>query len=328
MLGVLALVPMMQFIAGAPTDQGALGVVNDSWVTPSDTALIAALAGMVAGAFVTKDVVAILFRRWQLRFMAEQEVRGLRRRLLKGYLVGPYAWHLVKNTSDKLWTVDYAVAIGYTHGFTAALGALTEVLTITLLFVSLLFVSPMVALAALVYFGAAGLVMQRWLRPRVAAAGAPRCGRRSARPRSRLQSMGAVKEVKLRRAHDLFVDEFAAARPPGARARASSTLLNELPKYLLEIVFVVGIGLLALTVVTHERAPRTHSCVLGVFVAAGSRILPSAVRLLGASAASASPGSRWRTSSPSTPTSERPSALEQAEVTTDVCPPATSSSRT
>ncbi len=280
MLGVLAFVPMMQFIAGAPTDQGALGAVDRALGNPGESTLIGVLAGLVAGAFVTKDIVAILFRRWQLRFMAEQEVE-VSQRLLTGYLVGPYAWHLVKNTSDKLWTVDYAVAIGYGNGFTSALGALTELFTITLIFVSLLFISPVVALAALVYFGLAGLIVQAWLRPRVAAAGAAAMQATQSAAKIGLQSMGAAKEVKLRRAHDRFVDDFVVARRSGANARASSTLLNELPKYLLEVVFVIGIGLLALAIVSTDG---THDAlvVLGVFVAAGSRILPSSVRLLGA----------------------------------------------
>jgi ABC-type multidrug transport system fused ATPase/permease subunit len=279
MLGVLALLPLMQFITGARGDQGALGAVNRLLHDPGDSTLIAVLAGMVAGAFVMKDVVAILFRRWQLRFMAVQEVE-VSRQLLTGYLVGPYAWHLVKNTADKLWTVDYAVSIGYTGGFTAALGALTEIITISLVFASLVFVSPTVALAALVYFGTAGIVVQRWIRPRVLAASAASAEASLAAAKISLQSMGAAKEVKLRRAHHLFVDDFVTARTSGARARASSSLLGELPKYLLEIVFVLGIALLALTVVSTNGTDGAL-VVLGVFVAAGSRILPSSVRLLG-----------------------------------------------
>ena len=318
MLGVVALLPLMQFITGAPDDQSALGVVNRVLDHPSDSALVAVLAGMVAGAFVMKDVVAIFFRRWQLRFMAVQEVE-VSRRLLSGYLVGPYAWHLVKNTADKLWTVDYAVAIGYTGGFTAALGALTEIITITLVFASLLFISPVVALAALVYFGAAGIVVQRWIRPRVLAASAAAAEASLRASKISLQSMGAAKEVKLRRAHELFVGDFVTARTSGARARASSTLLGELPKYLLEIVFVLGIGLLALTVVTANGTDGAL-VVLGVFVAAGSRILPSSVRLLGTLAGvrfARKPLTHLVTEYANQQEAQR---LELAEVTTDLVP--------
>ena len=279
MLGVLALIPMMQFITGVPTDQGALGAINRFLGYPETNVLIAALAGLIAAAFVVKDVLALLFRRWQLRFMAEQEVE-ISTRMLTGYLVGPYSWHLAKNTSDKLWTVDYAVSVGYGTGITSVLGAVTEVLTITLIFVSLLFVSPMATLAALAYFGVAGLIVQRSLRKRLAAAGAAAMGATQEAAKISLQSMGAAKEIKLRRAHNLFIDEYSAAKREGARARASSQLLNDLPKYLLEIVFVIGICLLALGVATTNGA-REALVVIGVFVAAGSRILPSVVRLIG-----------------------------------------------
>ena len=280
MLGVLALVPMMQFIADVPSDTGALGVINRALGNPDQDVLVAVLAGLVATAFVLKDVVAVVVRRWQLRFMADQEVE-ISRRMLTGYLVGPYSWHLVKNTSDKLWTVDYAVSVGYTTGITAALGAVTEVFTIALIFIALMFVSPVATLAAVLYFGVAGLTVQRSLRRRIAAAGAAATVGTQAAAKTSLQALGAAKEIKLRHAEERFVEEYAGSRRAGARARATATLLNEIPKYLLEAVFVVGIGLLALGVVSTSGS-QDALVVLGVFVAAGSRILPSAVRLIAA----------------------------------------------
>jgi ABC-type multidrug transport system fused ATPase/permease subunit len=280
MLGVLALVPMMQFIADLPHDEGALGIVDRALGAPSDNVLIGALSVLVAGSFVVKDVVAILFRRWQLRFMADQQVE-ISTRMLTGYLVGPYSWHLVKNTSDKLWTIDYAVSTGYGTGITSALGAVTEVFTISLIFIGLLFVSPVAALAALVYFGLAGLVVQRGLRRRVLAAGVAAMTATQRATKTSLQSLGAAKEIKVRGAHERFVGEYAVSRRASARAQATSLLLGEMPKYLLEVVFVVGIGLLALGVVATSGTSETL-VVLGVFVAAGTRILPSAVRLIAA----------------------------------------------
>jgi ATP-binding cassette, subfamily B, bacterial PglK len=278
MLGVLAMLPMMQYISGLDPDSGALGAINDLLGNPSEATLVAFIAGLVVGAFVLKDVISILFRRWQLHVMADQEV-VTSTRMLEGYLVGPYAWHLARNTSDKVWTIEYAVQIGYISGISSALGAMTEVLTISLIFVSLLIVSPVATTSALLYFGLAGLAVQRWIRPRVAAAGERAQNASRATSKITLQALGAGKEVKLRRSHDMFVDGYLSSRSEGAHARATSTLLTEMPKYLLEIVFVVGIGLLAVGV-TATNSKQESLVLLGVFVAAGSRILPSAVRLI------------------------------------------------
>lgn len=280
MIGVLTMLPMMQFIAGSDVNSSALGYVNRTLGTPSRSVLVTALAGMIVGAFVVKDIIAIVFRRWQLHFMAEQEAQNSVQ-MLRGYLTGPYAWHLTRNTSDKIWTVGYAVGMGFSGGVTAALGLIAEVLTIGLIFISLLFVSPVPTIFAAVYFGLAGVVLQRVIRRRAQTAGERSQVASQVASRTSLQSLGAAKEIKLRRAHEQFVSQYAQGEYVGAHARASAVLLGEVPKYLLEIVFVTGIGLLAWAATALDTG-QSALVVLGVFVAAGSRILPSTVRMIAA----------------------------------------------
>lgn len=283
MAGVLAMVPMMQYVTGQPVDQGALGVINGLLGEPPLRTLVVLLSLLIVGAFVGKDLVAIVFRRWQIRFLAEEQVR-ISTELLEGYLTGPYAWHLTKNTGDKLWTVQGAVGLGFTGGLAGLLAALTEAFTIGFIVVSLLFISPTATVAAVCYFGAAAFVIQRLIRPRILEAGHRSQLAAQALAKASLTSLGAVKEIKLRRAHEPFVQTFTRASHEGARAGASATLLAEIPKYFLEVVFVVGVGVLAVAATTDHSA-QEGLLLLGVFVAAGTRVLPSAVRLINATAA-------------------------------------------
>jgi ABC-type multidrug transport system fused ATPase/permease subunit len=280
LLGVLAMLPLMQLIAGAPVDEGALGWVADLLGTTDEGTIVTAIASVIVVAFTVKGVASILFRNWQLRFMADQEVMTSTR-ILRGYLVAPYAWHLVKNTGDKLWTVEYAVSMGFTGGVGAMLALATEAFTISFIFLGLLITAPLAALLALCYFGLAGLVLQQLIRPRVLEASRRSQEATLVTSSTSLQALGAAKEVKLRRAEEQFIVRYRRARHRGAHARATATLLNELTKYLLEIAFVVGIALLAF-VVTRTSGAQAGLVTLGLFVAAGSRILPSTVRLIGA----------------------------------------------
>lgn len=279
-LGVLAMLPMMQYITAQDRDSGALGTVNKALGNPSEGVLVLVLALIIVGAFVLKDVVSIFFRWWQLNFMARNQV-AIQARILEGYLVGPYAWHLTKNTSDKLWTVQSAVGIGFTGGISAVLGVITEVLTITFIFVSLLFISPGATAGAILYLGIAGLIVQRVIRPRILHASQRNLEASQAVAKSSLQSLTAVKEIKLRHAHRPFVESFAESSTKGARAGVSASLLGEIPKYFLEIVFIVGVGLLAVASATASSSGDSLT-LLAIFVAAGTRILPSAVRLINA----------------------------------------------
>lgn len=280
MIGVLAMLPMMQFISGSPADQGALGFIYRALNNPSRTTLVTVLALLIVGAFVLKDVIALIFRRWQLHFMADQEAQTSVQ-LLRGYLVGPYSRHLERDTGDKVWAVGYAVTMGFSGGITAALGLLTEFLTILLIFISLIFVSPLPTLLAAAYFGVAGMVLQRSVQRESRAAGERSVTASQIVTQSSLQAFGAAKEIKLRRAEEPFVTNYASGEHTFAHARASATFLLDVPKYLLEIVFILGIGMLAF-VSTALNNGQSALILLGVFVAAGSRILPSTVRLIGA----------------------------------------------
>lgn len=278
MLGVLAMLPMMQYVTGQSREAGALGVVNDFLGGPEPRALVICLALVIFGAFVVKDVAALFVRRWQLRFMATQQV-AISTSLLEGYLTAPYWWHLRQNTGDKLWTVQGAVGMGYVGGISSALAALTELLTIAFIFISLLAISPVTAIVAAVYFSVASLAVQRVIRPRIQEAGERTRVASQEVAKSSLQSLTAVKEIKLRRAERPFVDEFRIRSAEGAEAEVQAQILTSLPSYFLEIVFVLGVGILA-AVVTTGASAQEGLVLLGLFVAAGTRVLPSAVRLI------------------------------------------------
>ena len=280
MLGVVAMLPMMQYVTGQSPDSGALGWVSTLLGDPSPRVLVLSLALIIFGTFVVKDVAALLVRSWQLRFMATQNVR-ISTALLEGYLTAPYSWHLRQNTGDKLWTVQGAVSMGYSGGLTSALSVLTELMTIVFVFGSLLLISPMIAVSAAVYFGVAAFVIQRVIRPRIQAAGERTREASQAVSKSSLQSLSAVKEIRLRRAHQAFVDEFSEKSAQGAEADVRASILTSIPSYFLEIVFVLGIGVLA-AVATTGGSAEEGLVLLGLFVAAGTRVLPSSVRLISA----------------------------------------------
>lgn len=280
MVGVIAMLPMMQYVTNQPLDSGAVGWVSDLLGDPSPRTLVLSLALLIFGTFVIKDVASLLVKRWQLRFMATQNV-SISAGLLEGYLTAPYWWHLRQNTGDKLWTIQGAVAMGYAGGLTSALGALTELLTIVFIFGSLLVISPTIALAAAFYFGIAAFLVQRMIRPRILAAGERTREASQAMSKSSLQSLTAVKEIRLRGAHQQFVDEFREKSQDGAEAGVRAAILTALPSYFLEITFVLGIGILA-AIATTGASAQEGLVLLGLFVAAGTRVLPSSVRLISA----------------------------------------------
>src|SRR5690606_33205291 len=86
------------------------------------------------------------------------------------------------------------------------------------------------------------------------------------------------RETRLTGSARTFIDRYRSARLRGARAQRQMGVLSDVPRYLLEVVFIVAIvgiaGILILTGEQNQVLP-----VLGVFAAASVRVLPVLTRM-------------------------------------------------
>jgi ABC-type multidrug transport system fused ATPase/permease subunit len=272
----LSLLDTIGVLATVPADQGALGWVSDTLGTTDTQRLVLVVCLFIVAVFVTKSVLAFLFRRWQVHFLADQQA-VTSADILRRYLSVPYAFHLRRTPAELLRTVNDGIAMTYS-GVTAAVQVVVEACNITFVMVALVVVAKWPALFTLVYFVVFGYLLQHLTRSRLRAAGHRTIDAATDAYRLAIQSLNAVKEIKLRDAGDDFADRYLTARRRAAAAGADGTVYSEMPKFAFDVIFVVGIALLAAGL--FAAGGEQPLVTLGLFVAAGSRLLPSVVRLL------------------------------------------------
>lgn len=283
MLGVLSMVPLMGMFTGMDRDSGVLKMVAEViGGSPDDATLTMAIAGAALSAFVLKGVVTIAFRWWQSGFLARQQTETAVR-LLKGYLLAPYSMHLSRNKSELMRNLNSSISETYNSALNGMLALIAELITVLAIFGVLFVLQPLLTLGAVVYLGMAAGVMQIIIRKRAASLGARLMAFAEESLRHVLHALGAVKEVKLRNNPDPFVQDYQEARFGEAMTRREFGFLTELPKYLLEIVFIVGVAILA-AVLFSTAPPDIALPLLALFAAAGVRVLPSLVRMLASAA--------------------------------------------
>jgi ABC-type multidrug transport system fused ATPase/permease subunit len=278
-LGVLAMLPLMGLFTGADTRSGALGVLSGVFGGSLDERELTLLvAGGALLAFILKGAITVAFRWWQLGFLARQQAETAVT-LLRAYLRAPYSMHLRRNTSEFIRIIAGAVPESYNFAINGFFAFAAELITLLAVSALLLAVNPLLALTALLYLGIAAGILHWSIRRRVTSMGVDLAHHSQRTVKSMLHALGAVKEVKLRNNPDPFVEVYKESRFGEAYARRGYAFLGELPKYLMEIVFIVGIALLAaglfLTLAPEEALP-----MLALFGAAGFRTLPSVVRLI------------------------------------------------
>jgi ABC-type multidrug transport system fused ATPase/permease subunit len=123
------------------------------------------------------------------------------------------------------------------------------------------------------------LVFSRLIKRKAAAAGERFHVAVDAMYRSAFHALGGVKEIKVRQRTAHFVDEYEVNRQSFGSAKRVVQFLTDIPRYVLEVVFYVGVALLTVMVYQGTSSDQVVA-ELALFVAAGFRVLPSMIRML------------------------------------------------
>ncbi len=278
--GVLAILPLMQVLTGTDGDSKMVQWISDVTGDPSRERLIAYLGALVFGAFLAKDLFTIAFRWWMLGFVYQQDAETSER-LLRHYLAAPYREHLRRNSAELIRTMNDAVSQVYAQFVVGLISAVTEALTMLAILVSLFILMPLPATGIAVYFAITGWIFLRVVRRRASQAGERMLAAFNLVYRTAMHALGGIKDIKVRNNPEYFIDEYRLARREIASARRWSMILGELPKYVFEILFIIGVSILSWAVLSTSSSGAGLS-MLALFVAAGFRVLPSLVRFMGA----------------------------------------------
>ena len=262
-IGLLAIVPLVQLLSSTGDTTGLLARMDDWFGNPSRSRLA---------------LFVVIFRWWANGYIFGQEARTTTD-LLDRYMRAPYWIHLERNSAEFLRTLMDSIAQAYSSYVMGTVNFLTESVVASVIVIVLIVIQPVAAIAAGLYFLVAGFIYMRLISRRSTDAGRilSEQGMRSIKTAS--QALGGVKEVKIRNRHAFFVDQYSEARYEMAKAKRLASFLTEFPKYVLEVIFITGVGLLSLVVVTRNTSDDVLA-LLALFVAAGFRLLPSLVKMM------------------------------------------------
>ncbi|MBD2758937.1 ABC transporter ATP-binding protein [Yimella sp. cx-573] len=272
LLGLAAILPVMQVLTGADLERGYLSQIYGFLGEPTRTSLVLFLCAFMVLAFAMKAAAALVISWWSSGLINRLQV-GSAERLLGAYLEGDYLVQRKRDASEVVRTVGSSVIVAHYGVLGGVLGLLGHVLSVVLILGFLAFVAPVATAVAIVYFGAAVFVVQRVLGTRNRSAGVEAQKSSAAMNQVMLESIYAVREIRLHDAQIHFVEEFAArARRNGSSVRQANFYATA-PKYVLEFVTISGIAiLLAITATTSSG--RAVMPTLTILVAAAVKLLP------------------------------------------------------
>lgn len=278
MVAISLILPLVDLLSGAESSE-IIERVSRFLGNPDQQDLISILAITVVGLFIAKDVGAIFYAWWLSGFKSIERVK-LQARLLKHFLDSPYTEISRRSSSDMLRTLTSAVTQVFGTAVFGLMNVVTNVISITAIVAALLIAAPLPTLAVILYFGLAASVYFLAIKPIATRAGIASARASKDGYSTALAALGGIKELNLRDTQAHFVERYREASLRGAYAGRTAEFLGGLPKYVLEILFIIAVGVFFVFGADSRNAGSTVG-LLSLFVAGGFRVLPAITGLLG-----------------------------------------------
>lgn len=198
-------------------------------------------------------------------------------RLLENYLMQPYSFFLLRNTSDLEKNIIQEIP-RVANGFTMQLLLVMSKTIIALfLFSLLLFINPMVAITVTTVLGSAYWVIFRLVRQRLHKIGEATTIDNFIFYRTADEAMSGIKDIKLHSSLGEFVKRFAVPAKKIHRYHAQKVVISFLPRYLFEVIAFGGIVGIIISLISTSTLGKTETImpVISLYVMAGYRLMPA-----------------------------------------------------
>jgi ABC-type multidrug transport system fused ATPase/permease subunit len=272
---------------------GVLAVASIQGIPPPDAVVTVAsrlglgdlapeaLAGIVAAAaaafLLTKSVVSALLMRRVFRFLGNRQA-AVSTRLTAQLLAQP----LLSIESRSSQELTYAISSGVFGIIATTLGSLAIILSelalLTLLSVALFIIDPAVTIVAFIFFALVGLGLQVGLRGWAERIGEAMGSTAVLGQKHMQEAIVSYREVSVLGRRSLYVTTIGSLWKRSGGASGDLLFVGQLPKIGYETALVVGaIGLASWQFAV--STPVEAVAMLALFLAAGSRVVPSMLRL-------------------------------------------------
>ena len=238
------------------------------------TELIIGLAGLLIVLYILKN----LYLAWQLRLQIDFSISNqiqFSREIMASYLAKPYLFHLNHNTAVLLRNVNGGGVVIFSNILVPAFQLLTEII-----WGMLVFADPFTAIVVAGVMGGLIYALLRSFRRRIAETGQIQNTYAAAYVQAVNQGLGAVKETKVMRKEQFFLQEFVENYEKYGLANGKFMFLNQLPRMIIETLIVCALLFLIIGKMVMGYMPMEIVPLLGVLALAAFRLMPSANRII------------------------------------------------
>jgi len=201
--------------------------------------------------------------------------------LFSSYLSQPYSFHLKKNTSELVKNIQIEIS-----GFSAFLLALITIFIeggfVLSILCTLIYIEPFGALSIGIFYGLLSLIFLKFTKKKLNQWGKLREEIDAKVSKTALEGLGGIKDLLILGKTRFFINRFGEQNYFKARLNANHNTISQIPRFYLELISIIGLVSFIILQLFQGKDSSSLIIILGVFVAATFRMIPSLNRIISA----------------------------------------------
>ena len=210
----------------------------------------------------------------QVRFVEICEF-SIGKRLVEGYLHQPYSWFLSRHSADLGKTILSEVSVIIADGIRPLMELFAKGIVVIALITLLIIADPKLAFIVGLSLGIAYGLIFYFVRKYLNRTGEERLINNQLRFTAVNEAFGAAKEVKVGGLEKTYIKNFSNSARIFAKSKASSQVISQLPRFILEAIAFGGILLIILYIMAQTGSFNNALPIVSLYVFAGYRLIPA-----------------------------------------------------
>ena len=244
----------------------------------SEKELIALFLIFLASVFFVKTFFMVYLSYRQNRFIGNVSA-DISNRLFKRYLGAKYVFHINRNSAELMRNIKQEVAF-FVSFFQSFLNVIVESMLLLAVVITLIMVEPLGAVSMGVFLSLVSYIFFQLTKKKLAFWGKKRQELDGTTTQIILEMLSGIKEIKLLGKESFFQKRFNSNNSENARISALFTTVNLTPRYFLEFISIFALVSFIGIMLIQNRPLSSLISIVGVFVAAVFRMLPSINKII------------------------------------------------
>ena len=238
---------------------------------------IALLAVLTASLLVIKTLMTMVFFRKQVFFLTRVSAR-ISKLMVSRILSTPYLQLQKKSIFNYVYAISSGISSVTNGVIGTSISLFSDLILLVALIISLFVVDPLMGLLSTSFFGFTSLIIYRLQSQKARKYGHEFYGINIKGEKALNDVLNTQKEMMVKSRLGTFEKSIHDNRDTVADIQANMTFMPSVPRYLLDLVLVVG-GVVICGVQFIMNDARVAFATLSVFLVASSRMLPALVRI-------------------------------------------------